>query len=190
MRCTNCGSDPKDIDDNARLTAELGAAQGAASAAEARADELAAKLHAARGEFARDKARLERYAADALLRQRTATDLLHQAWNKLGEIEAEAPDTEPLILRPVVVWFARAMERKLRENDHKPGWRGEDAGALLERVDDEIDELKRAVGVRPPLVVLDEAADVANMAMMVADVCSKQERPDGWDRPVVPAERP
>lgn len=97
-----------------------------------------------------------------------------------------------LTLRPEVAAFAQAMEAKLRENDHKGrvGWKGEDTNWLLRRLREETDELasvvaRQAIGAaqytgeaaqnerrdwyRPE--VTREAADVANFAMMIADVC-------------------
>ena len=81
-------------------------------------------------------------------------------------------------LRPVVRAFAEAMELKLRENDHKPGWKDDDPEILVDRLMEEVGELQYEVeglssnrewpGEREK--VLREAADVANFAMMVADV--------------------
>jgi NTP pyrophosphatase (non-canonical NTP hydrolase) len=73
-------------------------------------------------------------------------------------------------LRPVVVGFAHEMERKLRENDFKGGWEGEDIDWLLRRLDEEAVELALAVhSGKPAAEVRGEAADVANFALMVAD---------------------
>jgi NTP pyrophosphatase (non-canonical NTP hydrolase) len=82
--------------------------------------------------------------------------------------------------RPEVVAFANLMERELRANDHKPGWKNDDADVLARRVMEEATELLDAVAessaLRTHLTasekarVAEEAADVANMAMMVADV--------------------
>ncbi len=87
-------------------------------------------------------------------------------------------------LRPEVAAFARAMEEKLRKNDHKGGWKDESARSLLERAEDEIKELDLAVTClrddecghyksedEKRQSVRGEAADVANFVMMVADVC-------------------
>jgi hypothetical protein len=73
--------------------------------------------------------------------------------------------------RPEVLAFAVAMETRLRANDHKGGWGACSAAHLLSRVADEFKELKRAVGDLNGGDILHEAADVANFAMMVADVC-------------------
>lgn len=99
--------------------------------------------------------------------------------------------TEPRIthFRPEVAWFADAMERKLRENEHKVDWKKEKSGYLLVRLEEETKELERALisGYEHAVcettdasmswresdarAVLSEAADVANFAMMLADVC-------------------
>lgn len=91
-----------------------------------------------------------------------------------------------LELRPEVAAFAQAMEAQLRANDHKPGWKGIEPDALLDRLREERRELEVAVlqievyamGNCSPANtthyvgrVVKEAADVANFAMMVADVC-------------------
>lgn len=79
-------------------------------------------------------------------------------------------------LRPEVLKFACLMEQKLRENDHKGGWRDDSCDALLDRLREETLELQDAcdlhtsfasVGARNNLAL--EAADVANFAMMIAD---------------------
>ncbi|KFC64011.1 hypothetical protein FG93_05521 [Bosea sp. LC85] len=84
--------------------------------------------------------------------------------------------------RPEVLSFALLMERELRANDHKSGWKGDCPDTLAERVEEEAEELRRAsidwmghvAHSERPLseAVAEEAADVANMAMMVADVCN------------------
>jgi NTP pyrophosphatase (non-canonical NTP hydrolase) len=78
-----------------------------------------------------------------------------------------------LALRPSVIAFAQAMERKLRANDHKGGWHHDSAHALSARLREEHEELHRVIEERTASAsdVLDEAADVANFAMMIADVC-------------------
>ena len=88
--------------------------------------------------------------------------------------------------RPEVRAFADLMEAKLRENDHKAGWKGEDASDLFPRIAEEADELWRAMVRHSKRLswgdawVMEtdtverigrEAADVANFAMMIADVC-------------------
>lgn len=90
-----------------------------------------------------------------------------------------------LELRPEVAAFAQLMEQKLRENDHKGGWQHESLHYLIRRVGEEYGELhalcykdvNQLLGV-PPVLPRErieafgrEAADVANFAMMIADVC-------------------
>lgn len=81
--------------------------------------------------------------------------------------------TEPIELRPVVLWFAQQMELKLRANDHKGGWQDDEPEELAERISEELTELFVALKKRRAPQnwkrVLKEAADVANVAMMVAD---------------------
>lgn len=73
-------------------------------------------------------------------------------------------------LRPEVLAFAQAMENQLRANDHKGGWKGCDYAWLFGRLLEEVKELEREV-TRDGEHILSEAADVANFAMMIADVC-------------------
>lgn len=99
----------------------------------------------------------------------------------------------PLSLRPQVAAFAQLMEKKLRENDRKGGWRNCTTAYLSRRCGNELEELRAVVKrgndwVRASMFpsgrgpqfsdnaemakqVGREAADVANFAMMIADVC-------------------
>jgi NTP pyrophosphatase (non-canonical NTP hydrolase) len=75
--------------------------------------------------------------------------------------------------------FAGAMSKELERNSHKGGWSRETYGYLLNRLKQEVAELRRAVrGRESPESVLSEAADVANFAMMIADVYSEREDPE------------
>lgn len=89
--------------------------------------------------------------------------------------------------RPEVIWFADAMERKLHINEHKGGWEGFEPEILLRRLREETNELKKVLsshsGISSSCIpepekqrILDEAADVANFAMMIADVCHSDVR--------------
>lgn len=84
--------------------------------------------------------------------------------------------------REEVLWFAKQMERKLRANDHKGHWSNCDDLYLKRRLREETNELIDAVNrlksyrrTSPDDVawaarmVIREAADVANFAMMIAD---------------------
>lgn len=81
---------------------------------------------------------------------------------------------ELLEVRPQVAAFAIAMEERLRANEHKGGWSACRPDWLWYRLMEEACELKNEIdkaGVAwNGASVLHEAADVANMAMMVADV--------------------
>lgn len=93
---------------------------------------------------------------------------------------------------PVVMAFAVEMERKLSLNRHKGdregrpydddpdvifgGWLHDEPSSLHWRVLQELDELRQAIAQGTPFEdVAAEAADVANMAMMMADAY-------GWKR--------
>ena len=84
-----------------------------------------------------------------------------------------------MTVRKCVAEFAEAMEEKLSANDHKGGWDRSSVTYLLERLRQEVDELDLAasktcshcgVAHEPNTKrIIDEAADVANFAMMIAD---------------------
>lgn len=81
-----------------------------------------------------------------------------------ARIRAEAL-MEAADIRQEVSWFSLEMERKLKANDHKGGWRDCSMDYLFRRLREEMDELALAEGDD----IIDEAADVANFAMMIAD---------------------
>ncbi len=85
-----------------------------------------------------------------------------------------AIDTE-IELRPEVQAFAERMERALLSNDHKGGWDDCRDEYLLGRLEDELLELRKAINGRGGSVQ-EEAADVANFAMMLADNDSRDGR--------------
>ena len=75
--------------------------------------------------------------------------------------------------------FARLMESKLAENRHKgdrDGWQTISSEELLQLLRDEVDELSvalirnRAPNARTRKAVRRECADIANFALMIADV--------------------
>lgn len=75
-----------------------------------------------------------------------------------------------IAVRDEVVWFASRMEAKLRKNDHKSHWSYLSVGQLRRRLAQEFAELKRAIDREASAAeIIDEAADVANFAMMIAD---------------------
>ena len=81
-------------------------------------------------------------------------------------------------LRPAVRRFAEAMEKKLRENDYKGGWRDCTDSYLYKRMTGECGELlwyltepQHKGRVNEDIIerIVGESADVANFAMMLAD---------------------
>lgn len=93
-----------------------------------------------------------------------------------GRIEAQTrlDELEPLVaLRPSVLAFASEMERKLSARDRvrgERGWIGCTPEWLYSRLAQEANELLDAIRSCNTMI-LEEAADVANFAMMIADVC-------------------
>ena len=74
--------------------------------------------------------------------------------------------------RKEVKWFAEQMEKKLQKNDHRSGWKDADEDFLLQRLQEEILELKDEIcesHIYNSKKVIEECADVANFAMMIAD---------------------
>jgi hypothetical protein len=74
-------------------------------------------------------------------------------------------------IRESVLRFAELMELTLRLNDYKGGWENEPPRALLKRLKDEVTELEIALDFAEYDVEKEaECVDVANFAMMIADV--------------------
>lgn len=72
-------------------------------------------------------------------------------------------------IRPEIQKFAEAMENKLRKHDEErgeTGWRGEGFAYLLDRLEDEVDELKN---IETDIDEKEECVDIANFAMMIFD---------------------
>ncbi len=78
-----------------------------------------------------------------------------------------------LSARPAVLAFGMAMEAKLRVNDHKGHWAnsdGQDFDWFMQKLKGEIEELEEALISGNEMDVLEEAADIGNFAMMIADI--------------------
>ena len=78
------------------------------------------------------------------------------------------------ITRGSIQEFAKDMEHKLKANDHKGGWENFALHELFDLLQDEVNELSEAMqdeGASSNYAesVIDECADVANYAMMIAD---------------------
>lgn len=105
-------------------------------------------------------------------------------------------------VRLPVRWFALAMEAKLRRKDDERGdsWRQDTPEALMLRLRDEMEELEKLkpsssmLGAALRVLekpddpqhraaiaqnVLQETADIANFAMMIADLCSRGMKIEG-----------
>ena len=77
-------------------------------------------------------------------------------------------DFPSIKIRKPLQLFAENMEIKLRENDHKVGWRHMTYRDLQRRLKEELEELWKALFCGEGDVI-SEAADVANFCMMIAD---------------------
>jgi hypothetical protein len=90
--------------------------------------------------------------------------------------DAESVHVETLVmLREPLQNFVKAMEAKLKKNDHKGGW--EDCfvdGYLFQRLQDEMEELEKALERNDGPALMDECVDVANFAMMIYDILAKR----------------
>jgi len=75
-------------------------------------------------------------------------------------------------VRQEIARFAGIMEKKMRAHDDDRGydWKGEDWSYLIERMREEITELEEALSSSDHQSISEEAADVANFAMMISDI--------------------
>lgn len=97
-------------------------------------------------------------------------------WLAEKDEEIERLRTVVGYFRPEVLFMALNMEMELRNNDGKSGWKSDQAHRLYDRLCTESNELAQALdgdakGKVNKDKVRKEAADVANFAMMIADVC-------------------
>ena len=79
-------------------------------------------------------------------------------------------------MRNEVQKFAELMEKKLqkREAKYPNGWKNDTALGLFRHLKQEVDELEaQLVSHSPNDAIASEAVDVANMAMMIADVLNE-----------------
>lgn len=91
-------------------------------------------------------------------------------------------------VRVEVAKFAQAMEAELRENEHKGNWKDCELRFLTTKLMEEVEELAlasqgymiienrsdvcKAAKAVQRINVHSEAADVGNIAMMIADICN------------------
>jgi hypothetical protein len=89
------------------------------------------------------------------------------------KLKEETMNLNPLVakmrMRGEVLKFAVEMEKKLDKNEHKGAWEETSSWWLMRRLVDEVEELREQLRIGGPMEVVEEAADVANFAMMIAD---------------------
>lgn len=99
---------------------------------------------------------------------------------KIMRREMQQSHVEWTSLRPEVQAFARLVETQLRVNDHKGGWSGCSPEWLVAKLAEELGEVARYVVRRADrghaADVARECADIAAVAMMLADVCGGLKR--------------
>ena len=74
------------------------------------------------------------------------------------------------------VWFLGEMLKKLETNQHRSGWVNVGLHYLFRRLEEETLELRKALLSGDKDAIIEECADVANFAMMIADVTRKHMR--------------
>ena len=98
-------------------------------------------------------------------------DVRRYARQALAALQSSTSAYVPEGWRPEVIAFANLMEQQLRANDHKPGWKEDERWPLFHRMVQEMRETGDVLDEGSPDTIGREAADVANFAMMIADVC-------------------
>lgn len=73
-------------------------------------------------------------------------------------------------LRPDLQRFFDAMVYKLRRNKNKGRWEGLNLDNTFHRLEEEVSELKDALKEASTMEILMEAADVANFALIIANI--------------------
>ena len=75
------------------------------------------------------------------------------------------------LIKNSVEWFSHLMTDVLMKHLTKPGWKHEAIEYLEDRLGEEVEELYSAIESNQPKEAVEkEAADIANFAMMIADV--------------------
>lgn len=124
------------------------------------------------------EAEVERRERDIeTLRERTKASFMNERdLRKSAEAALSALRETVEAVRAPVRWFAEQMESKLREHDDRDGWYDCDWQWLLSRLRDEVQELQTVLACMSGFghdqyakKVINEASDVANFAMMIAD---------------------
>ena len=77
--------------------------------------------------------------------------------------------------------FTKEMRKKLRQNEHKLDWRNYSISWLLARLEEEVEELKTSL-INQDTNSVEEAADIANYAMMIGDILLLKAIPNAGPR--------
>ncbi|KXI78643.1 hypothetical protein ACS52_11525 [Bacillus cereus] len=83
------------------------------------------------------------------------------------------------MIRTEVSWFAEHMESKLQENEHKTGWTDCSVEFLSSQIRKNLNELDSMFAELPANYsvfstnVIRQCSDIANYAMMIADISNK-----------------
>ncbi|WP_174888015.1 hypothetical protein [Bacillus albus] len=83
------------------------------------------------------------------------------------------------MIRGEVKWFAEHMESKLQENEHKTGWTDCTVDFLSSQIQKNLNELNSMFEELPANYsvfsanVIRQCSDIANYAMMIADISDK-----------------
>jgi len=106
--------------------------------------------------------------------------------DKMRKVLAVPSQGEVYGLRDDLAWFANKMELVLRCNDHKSHWTNLTPQQLYTRLQQETHELAQEMERYGTLdggawKIIKEAADVANFAMMIADVMYKHQQ-EQWEQ--------
>jgi hypothetical protein len=74
-------------------------------------------------------------------------------------------------IRPELAAFAKVMESRLKENAHRGDWRTFNFYYLAACLTANLGHMIRAYQADKPESILKSAADTANYAMMISDLC-------------------
>lgn len=85
-------------------------------------------------------------------------------------------DVKYPVIRKEVARFARNMEDQLRANEHKGGWKDASEFWLLDQIKEKESILKNTFLHGTAKEVIQISADIANYAMMIADIAFRSMR--------------
>jgi hypothetical protein len=74
-------------------------------------------------------------------------------------------------IRPELAAFAKVMESRLKENAHRGDWRAYNFYYLAACLTANLGHMIRAFQADKPESILKSAADTANYALMISDLC-------------------